>query len=255
MARKVLVTGATGTIGTIVAEDLAGRYDFTFLSRREIPRPGFRRLDVARDCDALEKLVAKQDVVIHLAYVEEDEATVQNLMMAKNVYRAALAAEKRPRVIAASSIHAVGGHVDWSSEPYSHIARREYDRMDAMPEPITTAHRLLPNGLYGALKCYIEVLGEYYASRGLEVVVIRFGGVRLDDSCPDEPGYHAFWLSRRDCAHIVERAIEAELARNFCVVFGISNNEHRVHDISSAKEILGYEPRDDAERGGPGNRR
>jgi len=244
----VLVTGATGTIGTIVAEDLAGRYDFTFLSRREIPRPGFCRLDVAREYDALEKLVAKQDVVIHLAYVEEDEATVENLMMAKNVYRAALAAETRPRLVMASSIHAVDGHNDWSAEPYASKARREYGRMEAMPEPITTAHRLLPNGLYGALKCYIEILGEPYASRGLEVVVIRFGGVRADDARPDEPGYHAFWLSRRDCAHVIERAIEAELPTGFCVVFAVSNNEHRVHDISGAKEILGYEPRDDAER-------
>ena len=248
MARKVLVTGATGTIGTIVAEDLAGRYDFTFLSRRRIPRPGFRRLDVARDYAALEELVAEQDAVLHLAYVEENETSVENVMMAKNVCRAALAAEEPPRVILASSIHAVGGHVDWGAEPYASVARREYDGIESMPEMITPAHRLRPNGLYGALKGYIELLGEYYASEGLEVVVIRFGGVRADDSQPDEPGYHAFWLSRRDCAHIIERAIEAELPRNFCVVFGVSKNKYRVHDISTAREMLGYEPRDDAEK-------
>ena len=247
MAKKVLVTGATGTIGTIVAEDLAGKYDFTFLSRREIPKIGFRRLDVARDYDALEKLVAEQDVVVHLAYVEEDETTVDNVLMAKNVFRAALAAGNRPRVVAASSIHAVGGYIDWGAEPYASIALREHDRIGEMPEMITTERRLLPNGLYGALKCYIEVLGEYYASQGLEVVVLRFGGVRTDDTWPDEPGYHAFWLSRRDCAQIVERAIEAELPGNFCAVFAVSDNRCRVHDISSAREILGYEPRDDAE--------
>ena len=247
MSKKVLVTGATGAIGTIVAEDLAGEYDFTFLSRREIPRPGFRRLDVAEDYAALEELVREQEAVLHLAYVEEDETTCTNVKMAKNIYRAALAAEPHPRVIMASSIHAVGGHIDWDAEPYVFIARREYDRIVAMPEMITAAHRPHPNGLYGALKCYVELLGEHYSSLGLEVIAIRFGGVRADDSLPDEPGCRAFWLSRRDCVQIIEKAINAELEDRFCLVFAVSNNKYRVHDISTARKTLGYEPQDDAE--------
>ena len=247
LKKKVLVTGATGTIGTIVTEDLAERYEFTLTSRREMAGPGWRKVDVAREYDALRDLVSGQDVVVHLAYVEEDEATFDNLMMAKNVYRAALEAEPTPRLVVASSIHAVGGHLDWSVEPYASIARKDYGKVTARPEPITTSHRLWPNGVYAAFKGYTELLGMHHAARGLEVVIIRFGGVRTDDTFPPEAGYHTFFLSRRDCAHVVERAVEAELAERYNVVFAVSANEWRVHDIEGARRILGYEPDDSAE--------
>jgi nucleoside-diphosphate-sugar epimerase len=245
--KKVLVTGATGTLGTIVTEDLAGRYDFTMTSRRDIPRAGFRRLDLAEEYDALAEIVAGQDAVVHLAYVEEDESTVANLKMTKNIYRAALAAPDPPRLVMASSIHAVGGLISWDKEPYASIARRDFGSLAAPPEPVPASHPPRPNGVYAALKGYIEILGGYYASRGLEVVAIRYGGVRTDDSFPPEPGYHSFFLSRRDCAEVVRRAIEAELPQKFNLVFAVSRNTWRVHDIESARGILGFEPQDDAE--------
>lgn len=226
--KKILVTGATGTVGTIVREDLASSYNFTLLSRRDVGEPNFLQIDVENDYDALKDAMAGKDAVVHLAYVEEDETTIVNLSMAKNVYRAALETRPHPRLVMASSIHAVGGYLDW----------------DKKQKMITDDHSLFPNGLYGALKCYIETLGRFYASRGLEVVVIRFGGVRTDDRMVDEPGYQSFWLSRRDCAHIVSRAIEADIPRKFVRVFAVSNNAHKVHDISSARELLGYNPQD-----------
>jgi nucleoside-diphosphate-sugar epimerase len=231
MRKKVLITGASGEIGTIVREDLAGTYDLTPVSRRPLPEPASLRIDIAADYDALAQAMAGHDAVLHLAYTEEDPSTVTNLAMAKKVYRAALESSPRPRLVVASSIHAVGGHLDPAAE---------------VPEMITSRHRLLPNGMYGALKCYIEILGEYYAREGLEVVVLRFGGVRCDNRIEDEPGYRRFWLSRRDCAHIITRALEADLPGRFVRVFAVSDNTHRVHDITDARELLGYEPRDNA---------
>ncbi len=55
------------------------------------------------------------------------------------------------------------------------------------------------------------------------------------------------FLSRRDCAQVVSRAIEADLDASFNVVFAVSRNKWRVHDISGAKRILGFEPEDGAE--------
>lgn len=245
--KKVLVTGATGTIGTIVTEDLAGLYDFTMTSRREIGRPGWVRIDIAREYGRLAELVAAQDAVVHLAYVEEDESTTTNLAMTKNVYKAALEAPGRPRLVMASSIHAVNRAIDWSKEPYASIARRDFGAVKDRPPLVTTAAPLAPDGPYAALKGYIELLGRACASRGLDVVVIRFGGVRKDDSFPDEPGYHAVFLSRRDCAQVVRRAIDAELAEHFNLVFAVSRNTWGVYDISEAERVLGYAPQDDAE--------
>jgi len=245
--RRVLVTGATGIIGRIVAEDLADRWEMTLLSRREIGGARFRRVDVARDYDRFARLVAEHDAVVHLAYVGEDEAATTNFAMVKNVCRATLEAPKSPRLVLASSIHAVGGWLDWNSEPLASIARGECSELTSPPVPLTTDKPLRPNGVYGALKGYIELLGRHYAERGLEVVVIRFGGVRADDSFPDEVGYHALFLGRRDCAQIVRRAVEAPLRERYNVVFAVSRNEWRLHDISEARRILGYDPQDSAE--------
>jgi nucleoside-diphosphate-sugar epimerase len=233
--KKVLVTGASGEIGTIVREDLAGRYALIPVARRKLPESRSQRIDISSDYDGLKQAMAGIEAVVHLAYVEEDPETVTNVAITKNIYRAALETAPRPRLVVASSIHAVGGHLDWTKEPPA-------------ADMLASDCRLLPNGIYGALKCYIEILGEYYASQGLEVVVIRFGGVRRDDRMEQEPGYRSFWLSRRDCAHMITRAIEAELPGRFVRVFAVSDNTHRVHDISDAKRLLGYEPRDNAEQ-------
>ncbi|MBN1809042.1 MAG: NAD(P)-dependent oxidoreductase [Planctomycetes bacterium] len=245
--KKVLVTGATGRIGTIVAEDLARKYELTLLGRRRINRPGFLQIDVASEYPRLAQLVTLHDAVLHLAYIEEDGFTCDNIRMIRNVYRAALDAPSRPRVIAASSLHVVGGYVDWNAAPYSELARRDAAPPPQMPPLITIDRPLFPNGLYGALKAYIETLGRYYASRGLKVVVIRFGGVRPDDSRPNEPGYHTFWLSRRDCAHVIDRALDATIEQDFSVVFAVSDNSRRIHDIEPARSILGYRPLDNSE--------
>jgi uronate dehydrogenase len=117
-----------------------------------------------------------------------------------------------------------------------------------MPGIITIEHPLRPNGLYGAMKGYLELMGTYYASRGLEVVTIRFGGVRLDDRMVDEPGYHSIWLSRRDCGRIIFMALDAKLAEPYVAVFAVSNNRHRVHDLTSSRRSLGFEPVDSAEK-------
>jgi NAD+ dependent glucose-6-phosphate dehydrogenase len=235
--KKVLVTGASGEIGTIVREDLAEKYELIPVARRELPEPASRRIDISSDYYGLRDAAEGCDAILHLAYVEEDLATVTNLAMVKNVCRVALEINPHPRLVMASSIHAVGGHLDWSK---GHPGIKLSDDC-----------RLLPNGVYGAFKCYMEVMGEFHASRGLEVVVLRFGGVRRDDRIVDEPGYSAFWLSRRDCAHIIERAIDAELPRRFVRVFAISDNADAVHDITGARELLGYEPAPTPIRGAP----
>ncbi|HZO30647.1 MAG TPA: hypothetical protein VFH48_32150 [Chloroflexota bacterium] len=53
------------------------------------------------------------------------------------------------------------------------------------------------------------------------------------------------WLSPRDCAQVVWRAIESEVG--FGIFYAISGNSGRHWDITETIEKLGYRPRDDAE--------
>jgi len=244
MLKKVLVTGAAGTIGTIVAQDLSAHYTLTQLDVRPIRGPRTHRIDIASEYESLRSLMAGHDAVLHLAYVEETETTWTNVLMAKAVFRAAMATTPHPRVILASSVHAVGGLAE--EEPRADRRAPTPRRLGSAQEPhwITTTQPARPTSLYGALKVYLEAMGAAYASRGLEVVVLRFGGVRCDDRMVDEPGYHRIWLSRLDCGEAIRRAIEARLAVPYSLMFCVSDNRYRVHDMTAAKRILGFEPRD-----------
>ncbi|HEU0116095.1 MAG TPA: hypothetical protein VFQ80_15520, partial [Thermomicrobiales bacterium] len=55
----------------------------------------------------------------------------------------------------------------------------------------------------------------------------------------------ATWLSRRDCAQLIARAIDADDVP-WAVVYGISNNPRQFWDLEHARRTLGYEPEDSA---------
>ena len=54
------------------------------------------------------------------------------------------------------------------------------------------------------------------------------------------------WLSHRDCVQLVWRGIEASEVK-FGIFYGISGNKRAYWDIQNARDLLGYEPEDDAE--------
>ena len=103
-----------------------------------------------------------------------------------------------------------------------------------------------------------ESLGSYYHDRyGLSCICLRIGGVSLEEEWWLERGSAlAMWLSHRDAAQLIERSIDAPRSVGYGIFYGMSNNTLRIHEIESAKRILGYRPQDDAgvelkPRGGP----
>ena len=52
------------------------------------------------------------------------------------------------------------------------------------------------------------------------------------------------FLSERDMNQLLERAIDAENLR-FGIFAGLSDNRFKRMDITDARELLGYEPKDD----------
>ena len=88
---------------------------------------------------------------------------------------------------------------------------------------------------------------SHHDQYGISFIALRIGGVLT------EPDWHrrshaglAMLISHRDAAQLVERSIEAPSSVGYAVVYGMSNNALRIHDIESAEELLEYRPQDDA---------
>lgn len=149
----------------------------------------FPDVDV-RDYEKLLKIFPGHDAVVHLAW-NQDKTSLDNRIMILNVYKAAMES-KVPRVVMASSVH---------------------------------ADKLCP---YSIDKIFMEDLGRGYASKGLEVICIRFGDVYQTDKPSLKGGYEKLlWLSHRDCVKLLKKCVEADtIPDNFLIVYGISGNKN-----------------------------
>jgi nucleoside-diphosphate-sugar epimerase len=254
--RRVLVTGANGVIGRVVQRHLAERYDLSYLTRRAVEFDS--HVGDITDLASIRPAFDGMDAVVHLAAttsVEDpwDRVLAANIIGTYNVFEAARVAGVK-RVVYASSNHTVGMYeADGAPEIYDLADPRVYDA--SVP--------VRPDSAYGVSKVLGEALGRLYADRhGLDVVCLRVGNVRDDDDPtraeggrPFEPlpilteeearqRLRAVWLSHRDCAQLIGRALDAPV--HWAVVYGISNNPRQMWDLTGARELLGYEPEDAA---------
>jgi NAD+ dependent glucose-6-phosphate dehydrogenase len=234
-----LLTGADGHVGSVIRTRLADAYEWRLLSRDPMDVPSFMG-DIA-DYDAIRPAFDGVDAVVHMAAAAAvdspwDEVLSANIIGTRNVFEAARDAGV-PHVVFASSNHAIGGYErDGRPEIYEPNDARLYD------ENV----ELRPDSLYGVSKGFGELLGRFYSDTyGMRVICLRIGWVGESDEPPrDHPAGEAIWLSPRDCAHLVDRALQTSV--RWAVVYGISNNPRAFWDLTSARELLGYEPRDSA---------
>ncbi|MDX3136204.1 NAD(P)-dependent oxidoreductase [Streptomyces europaeiscabiei] len=229
--RTVLLTGAAGGLGTLMRDLLpAHGYELRLLDLLPVEgAPDAITADLA-DKDALREAVRGVDAIIHLAGISL-EASFEKILRANiegtyNLYEAARA-EGVPRIVFASSNHAVG----FTPRPQG---------QDPLI-PVETAHR--PDTFYGLSKSFGEDLAQlYWDKHGLETVSVRIG------SCFPEPTsvrMLSLWMSPADGARLFDAALTAEDVGH-TVVYGSSANTRLWWDLSTAR-ALGYEPRDDSE--------
>ncbi|MFL6145359.1 MAG: NAD-dependent epimerase/dehydratase family protein [Labedaea sp.] len=233
MPERVLLTGAAGGIGTLMRSRLAkpGRVlRLLDIAPVAAPEDG-EQVEVVRSSvtDLAGMLDASRDVdvVVHLGGISVErpwqEILEINIHGTYAVLEAARAA-RVPRVILASSNHAVG-----------------FRPLDGTPVPDYELPR--PDTYYGVSKVSMEALGSLYHDRyGLDVIVIRIG------SCFERPRDERMlstWLSPDDCARLFEAAITTP-SPGFRIVWGASSNTRGMFSLAEAKAI-GYEPRDDSE--------
>lgn len=183
--RRLVVTGAAGSVGTLVAPLLTARgYALHLLDRRG--DGAIARADVG-DATALARLLRGQEAVLHLAAVSKDapiaELLGDNALAVATLLQAAAGAGVR-RFVFASTMHVFG----------------LYGRMEAIDE----ASPLRPDCHYAASKVYGEALCRLYAEKsGMTVTVLRLGHVAatLEEAEP------ACWISPEDVAQLVHLAL------------------------------------------------
>ena len=231
--KRVLITGAAGHIGSSLAELLKDRYDLRLQYHRRVPEqppvPDFVIADL-RDAEQMRQVCEGIDAIVHMAGDPSTRASWEsvrdnNIDGTYTLYEAARRAGV-PKIVFASTNHVMG----------------MYDRDAAWP--IYASQPVRPDSLYGVSKAFGEALSRHYSDRyGMSIICLRIGWFLEEPR--DEIGLW-MWLSPRDCAQIVWRAIESDLP--FGIFSAISANSRRHWDIGDAIEKLGYRPEDDAER-------
>ncbi len=260
LMKRVVVTGSNGKIGQMVMDAWreSGAYDVVGLARSEGPYTDI--LADTSDLDALVQAFAGADAVVHLAGSSAvgsswEDVLESNIIGLRNVFEAARVAGV-PRVVFSSSNHAVGTFEMANSPQIWEIDD---------PRQIDETSEIMPDSLYGVSKAYGEAMARYYVDHhGLQAVCLRIGGCTGTDS-PSAPEnlwkperdaeagirearmrMRAVWLSNRDCVHLIERSIDADV--RWALVYGISDNPRKLWDIDHAREVLGFQPQDAAPR-------
>ena len=264
LPKKVLVTGATGHVGSstyLVLAAQPGKYDVYALDRQrelsarvpvrnqglEIPDDKFYLCDLA-DAGAIRQAVKGMDMVVHLGADPSDDGSWESLLNNNvvgtyNVFEACREAGVA-RVVAASSIMVSQGY--WEQEPYKSIYDKQFSNVSENYPMITPEMPAEPRGIYGATKVWTESLARIYAyTHGLSCICIRIGQVERDRIRP--PHGHAIFVSQRDIVQIMECAINADEDLRFGIFYGMSNNDWRWVDIEHASDVLGFVPQDRAE--------
>ena len=229
---QVFLTGASGTLGRVLAPALAAAGHRPVLSDI-VPFPDllphgarFVAADLTDPSALDEACPVDATAIVHFGGINnerEPETILEgNILGTTHVFE--LARRRGARVVFASSNHAIGFH--------------------PRTRPLTITDPYRPDGYYGLSKVYAEMLGRmFYDKHGVESVHLRIGSCLLG---PRNDRHRATWLSYPDLIRLVDAAVTAPRP-GYAVVWGISRNANRWWTDDDAARI-GFEPQDDAER-------
>ncbi|MEM7568407.1 MAG: NAD(P)-dependent oxidoreductase [Pseudomonadota bacterium] len=228
--RRVLITGAAGSVGSVLRAGFSGAYEHLRLTDIAPLGEAAASEEIMpadmRDLAALAPVMADVDCVVHLAGLADEDSWERVSALAIDgcytVFEAARMAGVK-RIVYASSNHAIGFH------------RRN--------KPLDLDVPLRPDGRYGVSNAFGELLGRLYADKyGMSFAAIRIGSFRPE---PEDRRQLMTWLSHRDAIQLFKRCVDYP-AYHHMVAYGVSANTRNVWD-NSAIDWLGYTPQDNAE--------
>ncbi len=229
--KRLLITGAAGGLGTTFRRLMKGQAEVLRLADIG-PIENLEPHEEGVQCDlsyaqAVNDMVAGCDAILHFGGVSTEqpwEPILQaNIVGVFNLYEAARA-HGQPRILFASSNHAIGFH------PTT-------ERLDA-DSP------LRPDSLYGVSKCFGEALARMYFDKyGQETLIVRIG------SCFPEPKDYRMlstWLGAEDFAALARRMFEVPVL-GCPIIYGQSANAALWWD-NGKTEFLGWRPEQSSEQ-------
>lgn len=235
---KILITGASGNIGTYLSLGLKDKYSLTLtdINQEKLTRisDDFQTvvLDI-EDFDSCNLVISNVGVVIHLAGNPNPDASFDSVLESNikgsyNVFQAAVN-NKVSKVIFASSAQTI----------------------EAYPEDVQLSEgdAVRPKNLYGTSKVFVEALASYFSDNSATSFIgLRIGAFdelkRQSDSlnARDLSAY----LSPRDLVQLIDNCIMIDSDNKFEVINAISNNQYKRLNIEKARAKFNYMPLDDA---------
>ena len=231
LAKPVLLTGASGNLGRVLARHLAAQGMILRLTDiapfpDEVPTgASFTRADLS-DGPAILRLAEGCGTVVHFGGVSVEqpfEAVIgPNIRGLYHAYEAAR--REGARMVFASSNHVVGFH--------------------ERGEVLDSDCDMRADGYYGLSKIYAEQTGRlYWDKHGVSSVFLRIGSctpVPIDDRMLST------WLSYGDLSRAVERSVVADV-EGCLVIWGASRNTRMTWWRGDDRAAIGWEPQDSAD--------
>ena len=245
--KKVLITGASGLIGSLTIAALGDKYDFSGLSRRRVEGIPHFAVDIIQ-ADAIGPAFHGVDTVLHLAaangidQVNDWSATMAGTVQGTlNVYEAAREAGVKRVVHMSSGCTQLA--YEWDDQlPFGALANGPDDQIPETWTMVDPDWPVRPDSPYAIGKLFGEHLGRYYADKyGMSTIVIRLGAV-LPGNRPQVRRHYPGYLSQSDCVQMIDKCISAPDSIDFDVFNAISENKYRWRSTDRTKEVLGWEP-------------
>lgn len=249
--RRVLVTGGSGAVGSVVLPPLVKSEKVTITNLDPLTSdfedpPNITTLQGSvLDKALVDEQVAKADVILHMAYqlTQDDgfeEMLETNMMGTYNIFEAARRHNIK-RIVIASTVMTVWGRGIPNMDPMKYQA---------------------PVNQYSTTKCFMETMAERYSREfGLSIVALRIGGVsKAKKTYPfttqlqgrkgrrrwgenNNPlGVVAVTVAHEDIAEIFRLSLCYHPQLTFGVYFALSENIEGYFNMEGAKKDLGYEP-------------
>lgn len=230
---KILITGASGTIGRKLVPFLEPEHELRLLSLEPVPEDSrWAQADITK-LDQILPAMQGMEAVIHLAIASGHEGGYEeagfneqrfdvNVKGTFNVFEAARRAGVR-RVIHTSSLTVV-----WGYPPPEWVAS------DAPAKPV---------GTYGLTKFFGEKIAEHYATAfGMDVVCLRISKpIDIDDPRTKETPLLPQWIAFPDILEAYRLSLVAPV-KGIEIVTVVGESRWRRWDLLKAERLLGYRP-------------